>query len=202
SHGRDARTDAGTCRRLGHRGHAGRGPRAHRRLSQRTRHDAPDRYAAAHRRPRARATSAIDAHARRRRRRGVARNHDAENSMTIRVLGPGTRWPDDHSIEANAVGAGVKAEFVQRFEQVTDEQWRNADGIVCGVDVPLQYRPKLEKCRMFVKPAVGFDNVDIKAWGELGIPVCNVPDYGTMEVADHAIALMLSLMKSIEFHTT
>ena len=122
--------------------------------------------------------------------------------MTIRVLWPSTRWPDDHSIEANAVGAGVKAEFVQRFDQVTDEQWRNADGIVCGVDVPLQSRPKLEKCRIFVKPAVGFDNVDIKAWGELGIPVCNVPDYGTMEVADHAIALMLALMKSIEFHTT
>ena len=31
--------------------------------------------------------------------------------------------------------------------------------------------------------------------------VCNVPDYGTQEVTDHAMALMLSLMKGITFHT-
>ena len=121
--------------------------------------------------------------------------------MTFRVLWPIMRWPDDWRIESEAVGEGVRAEFVDRFENVTDDQWRNCDGIVAGVDVPAQYRAKLEKCRIFVKPAVGFDNIDLKAWGELGIPVCNVPDYGTMEVADHAIALMLTLMKGIEFHT-
>ncbi len=121
--------------------------------------------------------------------------------MTFRVLWPIMRWPDDWRIESEAVGEGVRAEFVDRFENVTDDQWRNCDGIVSGVDVPAQYRAKLEKCRIFVKPAVGFDNIDLKAWGELGIPVCNVPDYGTMEVADHAMALMLTLMKGIEFHT-
>jgi lactate dehydrogenase-like 2-hydroxyacid dehydrogenase len=31
----------------------------------------------------------------------------------------------------------------------------------------------------------------------MGIPICNTPDYGTREVADHAIALMLMLAKSI-----
>ena len=50
-------------------------------------------------------------------------------------------------------------------------------------------------------PKVGFDNLDLAAWGALGLPVCNVPDYGTQEVADHAIALMMSLMKGITFHT-
>lgn len=121
--------------------------------------------------------------------------------MTLRVLWPAMRWADDRQIESNAVGVGIRAEFVDRFDAVTDEQWRNCDGIVSVLDVPAQHRSKLEKCRIFVTPKVGFDNLDIAAWGEIGIPVCNVPDYGTMEVADHAIALMLTLMKGIEFHT-
>ena len=47
--------------------------------------------------------------------------------------------------------------------------------------------------QMVVRNGVGFDNVDIAAARRLGIPVCNVPDYGTEEVADHALALTLAL---------
>ena len=42
---------------------------------------------------------------------------------------------------------------------------------------------------------VGYDNVDIKTAGRLGIPVCNIPDYGTEEVADHSLALILGLYR-------
>ena len=42
---------------------------------------------------------------------------------------------------------------------------------------------------------VGYDNVDIKYAGKLGIPVCNIPDYGTEEVADHALSLILGLYR-------
>src|SRR5262245_54587032 len=51
------------------------------------------------------------------------------------------------------------------------------------------------KARAVMRSGVGFDNLDIKAWGARGVPVFNVPDYGTSEVADHAIALMLSLTR-------
>ena len=74
------------------------------------------------------------------------------------------RWPDDRRIESEAIGTGVRAEFVDRYENVTEDQWRNCDGVVSGIDVPSQYRAKLEKCRIFVKPAVGFDNIDLRAW--------------------------------------
>ena len=47
--------------------------------------------------------------------------------------------------------------------------------------------------RIAVRSGVGFDNLDLAGWGARGVPVCNVPDYGTTEVADHALALMLAL---------
>ena len=121
--------------------------------------------------------------------------------MAFRVLWPAIRWPGDRAIELRSLGDAATAEFVDSFAQVTDEQWRNCDALASSPDIPRQYHGKLAKCRVFVTPRVGYDNIDLAAWGELGIPVCNVPDYGTMEVADHAIALMLTLMKGIEFHT-
>jgi D-3-phosphoglycerate dehydrogenase/C-terminal binding protein len=51
------------------------------------------------------------------------------------------------------------------------------------------------RCRIVVRSGVGFDNVDLKGWGKRGVPVSNVPDYGTTEVADHAIALMMALTR-------
>ena len=56
---------------------------------------------------------------------------------------------------------------------------------------------KIEKCRIFVTPKVGFDNLDLKKYGALGIPLCHVPDYGTQDVADHAMGLLLGLLKGI-----
>ena len=44
---------------------------------------------------------------------------------------------------------------------------------------------------------MGFDNVDLKTAGERGIAVSNVPDYGTTDVADHAIALLLGFFRGI-----
>ena len=120
--------------------------------------------------------------------------------MTYRILWPAMRWPDGRDIEVSSVGEH-SAEFCERFADVTDDQWENCDAIVTVNDIPAEYRAKLKKCRIVVTPKVGFDNLDLGAWGAMGMPVCNVPDYGTQEVADHAMALMLSLMKGITFHT-
>lgn len=58
---------------------------------------------------------------------------------------------------------------------------------------------RLRKCRIIVRCGVGFDNVDRAAARAKGIPVCNVPDYGTEDVADSAIGMMLSLTRGIQF---
>ena len=51
--------------------------------------------------------------------------------------------------------------------------------------------------RMIVRNGVGFDNIDVEAARALGIPVCNVPDYGTEEVADMALLLTLALERHL-----
>jgi phosphoglycerate dehydrogenase-like enzyme len=56
---------------------------------------------------------------------------------------------------------------------------------------------RMKNCRAIIRNGVGFDTVDIVAAAKAGIPVCNVPDYGTEEVADHAIALTLALYRQL-----
>jgi phosphoglycerate dehydrogenase-like enzyme len=59
---------------------------------------------------------------------------------------------------------------------------------------------RMPSCRVVVRAGVGFDNIDLKAAGERGIAVCNTPDYGTMDVADHAIALTLAFLRGITMY--
>ncbi|MDD6308959.1 MAG: C-terminal binding protein [Clostridia bacterium] len=55
----------------------------------------------------------------------------------------------------------------------------------------------LDKCKMIIRYGIGFDNVDLAAAGKKGIYVCNAPSYGTYDVAEHTMALLLSVCKHI-----
>ncbi|MEM7144835.1 MAG: C-terminal binding protein [Verrucomicrobiota bacterium] len=61
---------------------------------------------------------------------------------------------------------------------------------------------RLSHCKIIVRPGVGYDLIDIEAARENKIPVCNVPDYGTEEVADSALAMTLSLARAVHFHNS
>ncbi|XP_064600148.1 C-terminal-binding protein-like isoform X2 [Liolophura sinensis] len=54
---------------------------------------------------------------------------------------------------------------------------------------------KFKSLRVIVRIGSGYDNVDVKAAGELGIAVCNVPGYGVEEVADSTMCLILNLYR-------
>jgi len=77
--------------------------------------------------------------------------------------------------------------------------------IVSDADVVMvQWAPVKEKaidamsrCKGIVRYGIGLDNIDVSRAKEKGIPVRNVPDYCLSEVADHTMALMLSLQRQV-----
>ncbi|MBM3888819.1 MAG: C-terminal binding protein [Verrucomicrobia bacterium] len=58
---------------------------------------------------------------------------------------------------------------------------------------------QLTRCKLINRCGVGFDNVDWRFARERGIAVTNVPDYGTEDVADTAIGMMLALTRGTHF---
>ena len=95
-----------------------------------------------------------------------------------------------------AFDAHHEDEFVGRIE--------DAAAIMMYHNIRLTRRSieRLQNCRLIVRCGVGFDNVDHAFARERGIAVANVPDYGTEEVADSAIGMMLALTRGInQFNT-
>jgi phosphoglycerate dehydrogenase-like enzyme len=85
-----------------------------------------------------------------------------------------------------------------RFDAIELSAWENADGIIVSrMPIDAKVISHLKRARIVVRNGVGFEIVDLKTCGDAGIAVCNVPDYGTTEVADSAIAMMLSFARGI-----
>jgi D-3-phosphoglycerate dehydrogenase len=73
-----------------------------------------------------------------------------------------------------------------------------------AVGLLVQYAPitrrVLEACpnvRGVVRYGVGLDNVDLAAAAERGVEALNVPHYGSEEVADQAVSLLVSLLRGL-----
>lgn len=63
--------------------------------------------------------------------------------------------------------------------------------------------PELEhfnQLKLVVVSATGYNCVDIRACAAAGVPVCNVPAYGTYSVAQHALSMMLHYSNQVALH--
>lgn len=55
----------------------------------------------------------------------------------------------------------------------------------------------MQRAKVIVRYGIGYDNIDVKAAHERGIPVCNIPDYCIDEVADHTLAFILGVTRQV-----
>jgi phosphoglycerate dehydrogenase-like enzyme len=120
--------------------------------------------------------------------------------VTIRVLYPDAFFTGAPDLELKAAGEGVEIEAYRGTElsAIPAESCSNADVVmVSGMQLGEGELNLLPRCRIVIRTGVGYDTVDLEACGRRGVPVCNVPDFGTTEVADHAIAMILALARGI-----
>lgn len=55
----------------------------------------------------------------------------------------------------------------------------------------------LPDLKLICRYGVGVDNIDLEAASRHHVAVCNVPDYGTFEVADQALTLMMAVTRKV-----
>ena len=115
-------------------------------------------------------------------------------------------WPD-LKIEREIL-AGIDAELVvaekgkQDAASLTElAKSKDVDAIMTNwAKVPKEVIAAAPKCRIVCRLGIGLDNIDVAHCTSQKIPVTNIPDYCLIEVAEHALALLLSLSRKVAFY--
>ena len=108
----------------------------------------------------------------------------------------------DDVIEVNRFGAaGYDFQIASAHDEATlIEECRDADAVMISfADMNANIINAMEKCKIIVRCGMGFNNVDIPAATAKGTMVANVQKYCLEEVSDHAIALMLTLLRKTAY---
>ncbi len=112
-------------------------------------------------------------------------------------------WEDAPDIEEAIVAGDAVLHFRRSVDGALPDpaDYGMADAVLncrSAHKLPAEAIAKLTRCRAIVQGGVGFGHVDLEAATARGIPVLNTPDYGTTEVADHAVALALNLLRGVQ----
>lgn len=115
------------------------------------------------------------------------------------VLYPQDDYPDQ-SVEHEVFGPGVRVlvRNVERVADLDDADCAEVEGLmIFRLWLSAAELAKFPRLRAVVRMGVGYDRIDRAACAARGILVCNVPDYGTMEVAEHAVVTALALRRGL-----
>ena len=113
-------------------------------------------------------------------------------------------YPDD-SVERRIYGPDVRVIFppapTTGLDDLSDEDCAAAEGLmILRYKVTAKDLERFPRLRAICRMGVGYDNLDRVAANGRQIMILNVPDYGTTEVADHAMSLALALRRGLLMH--
>ena len=118
----------------------------------------------------------------------------------IPVLYPEERQIPDDGLEARDLRAEVRLmrRQAKTLADLDPADCAEVDGLmIMRYAVTAEDIDRFPRLRAIVRMGVGYDKIARPAAAARNILVCNVPDYGTTEVADHAMALALSLRRGV-----
>lgn len=109
-------------------------------------------------------------------------------------------WND---YEKSVFGKMDNVDFVisrARTPEEVKRDTRDAEVILfTDITINKEIIDNLEKCRLIIRYGIGYDNVDAAYAKEKGIIVCNAPNYGVVDVAEHAVSLIMSCAKRLTY---
>lgn len=115
-------------------------------------------------------------------------------------------WPDLAIERRTLAEIGAELIVAERPQQdpaslATLAREHQVDAIMTNwAKVPEQTIAASPKCRIVSRLGIGLDNIDVAYCTSRGIPVTNVPDYCLIEVAEHALALLLALSRKVALY--
>jgi D-3-phosphoglycerate dehydrogenase len=104
----------------------------------------------------------------------------------------------DLSIERTLLaGTGFELVPITVQDELIDEIADAAAVMTNEVPITELLAAKLKNCKVITRLGVGFDVIDVRGCRKHGIEVCYVPDYGTEDVANHAVALLFAVHRHL-----
>ena len=111
---------------------------------------------------------------------------------------------NDINIEKRILGEDFNIRYYSdsaEIDVISQQELSKADGILAWDKYSYDSHliDKLKSCKIIVRVGAGVDNFDLEYARSKAISICNTPAYGVDEVAEHTIALALSLSRRLPY---
>lgn len=102
-----------------------------------------------------------------------------------------------HIYETNNIEYLVSTDKTMDQDLATFGKFANALVVEASIFINERIIQQLSNCKLICSFGIGYNHIDVQAAKEQDIFVCNLPDYCGEEVADHTLALILTLLRRL-----